>query len=373
MAGFSWGGSEDLWSKTALLASKEGFEVKINLFDWQPRSSEVNKLLSEKDISVSFRPLSPSYSITNRILSRVGLHKLGQIKWENYIDANTNLLVINQGGTYDICWHPDLREFVEKRKIPFVIISQHNFEFEVIPKEWRQVAKDFFPLAKKIFFVSKRNKDVAELQTLSKFHNSEVIANPIKFEGIDVMPMPELKDGKLKLAHIARLDSNVKGQHFLLKALASEKVINSNWELSFVGEGKDEEFLKELTNYLGLSHKVFFLGKQNVLNVWQDHHVLILPSFSEGTPLTLLEAMKIGRPCIATDVGGVTEWLDDKVNGLIINHTENSIVEAINYFISNTDHLIEMAIQASTKINQCYPKSPMKNLLTSLEACINQK
>ena len=63
--------------------------------------------------------------------------------------------------------------------------------------------------------------------------------------------------------------------------------------------------------------KVFLVGQINDLkNFWKHHHVLLLPSRFEGTPLALIESMLCGRSAVVTDVAGNTEWIDVE-NGFI--------------------------------------------------------
>jgi L-malate glycosyltransferase len=51
--------------------------------------------------------------------------------------------------------------------------------------------------------------------------------------------------------------------------------------------------------------------------LWDSHHVLILPSIAEGTPLSLQEAMLKGRPALVTDVGGNAALITDGGNGFV--------------------------------------------------------
>jgi L-malate glycosyltransferase len=50
---------------------------------------------------------------------------------------------------------------------------------------------------------------------------------------------------------------------------------------------------------------------------WSQHDALVLASLAEGTPLAMVEAMLLGRACLATDVGGCGEWIRDGVDGVL--------------------------------------------------------
>lgn len=64
---------------------------------------------------------------------------------------------------------------------------------------------------------------------------------------------------------------------------------------------------------LGLGSDIFFTGFQDSREWYPKFDLFVLTSLSEGFPLTILEALSSGVPCIATDVGGVPEILDDEM------------------------------------------------------------
>lgn len=64
---------------------------------------------------------------------------------------------------------------------------------------------------------------------------------------------------------------------------------------------------------------VAFLGHvENVEDVWAKHNALLLPSRFEGMPLVVVEAMLCGRPCIATDVGGNSELIQERCPPMVV-------------------------------------------------------
>ena len=130
-------------------------------------------------------------------------------------------------------------------------------------------------------------------------------------------------------ASVGRLDVSVKGQAILLQILKSDVWKERNWILNFYGSGPDEAYLRFLVKEWNLEGKVFFKGF--VLNirkeVWSDNHILLLPSYYEGMPLTLVEAMLCGRTAVVTDVGGNSELLTNGVDGFIANATNKKSFE----------------------------------------------
>src|SRR5207245_11689910 len=70
---------------------------------------------------------------------------------------------------------------------------------------------------------------------------------------------------------------------------------------------------------LGMAAHLRFLGhREDVHDLLSIYDIFVLPSLSEGMPLALLEAMAAGLPAVATQVGGVTEVLEDRKTGLLV-------------------------------------------------------
>lgn len=86
-----------------------------------------------------------------------------------------------------------------------------------------------------------------------------------------------------------------------------------------VGEGPLKDTLLAQANQLGVADKLVFLGERNdIPALLAAFDVFVLPSVSEGMPITILEAMAASKPIVATDVGGVGEMIVDKVSGLLV-------------------------------------------------------
>jgi len=91
--------------------------------------------------------------------------------------------------------------------------------------------------------------------------------------------------------------------------------------LTLKGDGPLEQSARDLVSSLGLYGVVTFRKKTTYAEVPLDYRtsdIFITTSVSDGTPVSLLEAMASGLPCIATTVGGIPEWIEDGKTGLLI-------------------------------------------------------
>jgi len=110
------------------------------------------------------------------------------------------------------------------------------------------------------------------------------------------------------------------------------------------GEGPLEETLKCQISSLGLDAQVELRGyvadSRDLWNEYEEADVLILPSYSEGLPLAIIEAMSTGLPVIATDVGGVSELVVNNETGFLLQCSEpRQIAHAVSQLALSSDDL----------------------------------
>jgi glycosyltransferase involved in cell wall biosynthesis len=138
------------------------------------------------------------------------------------------------------------------------------------------------------------------------------------------------------LGTVARLDA-IKNQSMMLKALKIVHQTYPNTYLIIVGDGPERKRLESQAAAFGLSQYVIFAGfKVDAHRFYRIMDIFLLTSFSEGTAMTLLEAMASGVACIATDVGGNREILEDNVSGVIVpSDDELTLAERICQLIND--------------------------------------
>lgn len=118
-----------------------------------------------------------------------------------------------------------------------------------------------------------------------------------------------------------------------------------------VGDGTLRDELLEQGQALGLADHISFVGfKADVRPYLYAADAFILTSQTEGMPLSVLEAMACGLPCIVTDVGGNAEVVTHSVNGLVISPgSVEAVAEAISYLISHPYERLGMSGYARTR------------------------
>lgn len=147
-------------------------------------------------------------------------------------------------------------------------------------------------------------------------------------------PYPETKK-QHDLVFLARA-SNQKNIPNLLKAIHHLKTKNKSLSLLMIGGCSFDNKIKEMVNEYGLD--VTFKG--NVPNFDLPYSlnkakVFILPSYYEGHPKTLLEAMSCGLPCIGSDVTGIREDIEHMKTGYLCKTDHESIANSIETVLSN--------------------------------------
>jgi glycosyltransferase involved in cell wall biosynthesis len=151
-----------------------------------------------------------------------------------------------------------------------------------------------------------------------------VIAN-----GIDLPPPPPipaerfrrelaLPEGARVVGTVGNLRA-VKNQAMLIEAFAPLASADPHLHLAILGEGSERGGLEERLRALRLEGRVHLAGRRDDARSWLGHFDLfVLPSLSEGLPLSLLEAMAAGCPVIASSVGGIPEAVGDGREGLLV-------------------------------------------------------
>lgn len=127
-------------------------------------------------------------------------------------------------------------------------------------------------------------------------------------------------DEAVRFLCVGRL-APVKGQHVLIEAAARLKATGRKFVVSITGGGPSAGSLKKAVSDAQLGDCVILEGRvpeARLVELYQTSHVFVLPSFAEGVPGVLMEAMITGLPCISTGVNGVPELIEAGIEGLLV-------------------------------------------------------
>ncbi|MFI0435954.1 MAG: glycosyltransferase [Parachlamydiaceae bacterium] len=141
-----------------------------------------------------------------------------------------------------------------------------------------------------------------------------------------------------------------KGVDILVKAF---KIVLKSYpysKLTIIGRGPCLDEIKQLATDLHLTENIRFLGyleRKKIFDEMENSDIFCLPSFSEGCPCSIIEAMSAGLPVIATTVGGIPELVIQGETGLLISpHNIHGLSGAIEQLAQNGDLRMKMSINA---------------------------
>ncbi len=132
----------------------------------------------------------------------------------------------------------------------------------------------------------------------------------------------------LRVAIVAKLHAN-KGHRWALEAISRQPDLCGIGKIHIIGDGPEREDLEKFCSSGVLKQIVVFHGFVSDPDlILPQVDVALLPSLGEGIPLSLLEALRCGIPCIATEVGGIPEVITHQLNGLLIRPGDEEALAA---------------------------------------------
>ena len=135
----------------------------------------------------------------------------------------------------------------------------------------------------------------------------------------DVYDRPRPEPGK-QLLFVGRL-AGVKGVPVLLEVLSRVRAAHPDLRLTLVGDGPERAGLETRARTLGVDDLVEFAGYKSqgeVAEYLAQSDIFVLPSFAEGLPVVLMEALASRVPVLTTRIAGVSELVEDRVNGYLV-------------------------------------------------------
>jgi glycosyltransferase involved in cell wall biosynthesis len=157
------------------------------------------------------------------------------------------------------------------------------------------------------------------------------------------------------ITFIGRLDG-YKGVDYLLNGFKTLLSKIDKVRLIIVGTGPDETRLKYLAGALEIQGHVVFRGKQeNIRSILSETDIFVLPSLSEGMSNVLLEAMACGLPIVATAVGGNSDLISDRRNGILVPPANPDVLsEALVELLQNNTLAKQLGAEARKTVEDHY-------------------
>ncbi len=199
------------------------------------------------------------------------------------------------------------------------LVSRHNIAVMALGNT---IALRFRKFTDKVYYIS-----------TSPYRLSDVIS-PEEIRPIDW-------NGVVKMLFVGRVEIN-KGLQELLACLAGG--VPFKWSLTIVGDGAFMPQVRRLIAQYGVASKVELAGYipfgDKLMQIYKSHDILVLPSYSEGLPQVLSEAMAGGCLVVATNVGGIPDMVKPGQTGLLF--TPKSVEALKRIFAHMWEHRTDM-------------------------------
>ena len=199
--------------------------------------------------------------------------------------------------------------------------------------------------------------------------NIKVLYNPVKLKELNPKPVSE----NVNVLFMGIMGKR-KGAYDIIEAAKSIK--NKNIKIIMHGNGEVNE-IRELVKKYNLESIIEVDGwikGDAVEKAYRNADFMILPSYDEGLPMTILEAMSYGMPVISTTVGGIPDMIENGVNGYMLTPGHNQVLaEKIDFLAENSELRKNMGEKSYEIFKEKFDINIIvKNLQTYYEKLINQ-
>lgn len=279
--------------------------------------------------------------------------------------VNKNISIVHIHGASYISFYRKytiflLCKYFFKKKVIFHI---HGAEFHLFYKNGTSLRKKFIK-----HFIEKSDAIIVLSTYWENYFKSTFQLKNI-FILNNIVPYPEIYkkeySEEINFLFLGEIGKR-KGTFELIEAINNIK--NSfNGIINFYigGNGDIKKFNSKIKEYKleNIIHYVGWITGNDKIELLKKSHVFILPSYNEGLPISILEAMSYRMPIISTPVGGIPEVLKEKVNGiLVIPGNIKEIEEALKFFITNPTKIKIMGDESYKIVQKFLPNQVIKDL-----------
>jgi glycosyltransferase involved in cell wall biosynthesis len=312
MAGQPWGGSEELWTRSAHVLLGRGHEVAFNTLAWQSIPAPL-QILIDRGAIACFRKRWRLGRSLNQTLRKLRLTRQKHRSW--LLKQRPDFVLISFACHTD---DPQIARTCHAVGVPYAILLQAAGWHSWIDPRSLDEFRAAYAQASRCYFVSSENREVVESNLAMDLPHAEIVDNPFNV-GIEAAPSWPSSSPYWKLACVARVNYSTKGQDLIARIMRMPKWRQRPLQVSIWGSdnGNLQQLRQTIENY-GIGARVVCKGiSHDIEQLWAEHHGLLLPSRAEGNALSLIEAMICGRVPITTNVGRASELIDDNESGFI--------------------------------------------------------
>lgn len=169
-----------------------------------------------------------------------------------------------------------------------------------------------------------------------------------------------------------------KGQHLLVKAAAKARDAGAEFRVVLVGDGELRESIESLIERLGLSERFTITGWMAGAEVRAElgrARALVLPSFAEGLPVVIMEALALGRPALTTYIAGIPELVQPgKCGWLVPAGSVDALAEAIQTVAAaSAAQLEELGREGRRRVEQMHnARTAVEPLFEEINRCLER-
>jgi L-malate glycosyltransferase len=247
-----------------------------------------------------------------------------------------------------------------------VVLTVHGYHGSQSPLSYRLSAIFGNLFADRVIVVSRSELDLLAVNHLQAAKTT-LIYNGVAEPQVDLAKVNQLAEqlalgltDQILIGTVARL-SEAKGLVYLLEAMAHLIDRHPYIKLVIAGDGELRDSLPQIADDLGIRKQVVFAGYlPDVQNLMYCFDIFVLPSLQEALPLASAEAMSMGKPIVATNVGGMPEQVTDGQTGFIVPPQDSwALAAGIDRLISDPVLLTDFGKRGYARYREKFALSGM--------------
>ena len=334
------GGAEKVVATLSNYWVKNGKEIDIIIlvgenypifYKLDPRI-KIHKLDLYGDSKNIFEAIKRSYQIIKKLINI-------------YKAINPNVIIAH--GNREITLATISSVFTKFKLVGYIHNDQSKF-YKDKSMIWRTLEKIIYPLTNKLIIMDNIIKNNLPFFSQKK---SIVVNNPLDSDYYSNEKLSKTKD----IIHVGSFIKR-KNQACLIKAFSIIEKKHNGSKLILIGEGPEKKNCKQLTQDLGIDQKVSFIGNtKNIKDYLKKSSLFVMPSYSEGMSIAILESLAVGLPLIATNFSPFHKKITlNGKNGYLVNvNDEFDMAEKIDLILKDDELRYNMS-EVSKEISKQY-------------------